>query len=136
MRELKFRLWDGYQMQPVGSITFHTDASYHVNDEFPVNDTEMDKRFGGNKYHLMQFTGLKDRNGMPVYEGDYVTCGFRTGISGILEKKEGEVIYAEGSGTFCIMMPEIGGGSIGWEIARCCHFEVIGNIYQNPDLRK
>jgi uncharacterized phage protein (TIGR01671 family) len=134
--EIKFRLWDGHKMQPVGSITFHTDSSYHVNDEFPVNDIEMEERFGGNKYHLMEFTGLKDKKGKEIYEGDYVACGLRMSINGILQKTEGDVVYSEGSGTFCIMTPDKDGGHLGWEIARFCHFEVIGNIYENPHLLK
>src|SRR5262245_39689182 len=72
MREIKFRLWNGAAMEPVGTLTFHTDGSYHVNDEYPVNDIEMESRFGGNRYHLMQFTGLHDKNGKEIYEWDIV----------------------------------------------------------------
>ena len=129
MREIKFRMWDGHAMQAVGTIKFHTDRSYHVNDEYPVNDATMREKFGGNRYHLMQFTGLKDKNGCDIYEGDVLAHNLPSG----------EHPYA-----VAWMM---GDGFNGWyaviENSNPKHFisleafppcEVIGNICENPEL--
>lgn len=57
MRELKFRMFDGSKMIPVGDITFFADGGYHVNEEFPLPSEQ---------YKLMQFTGLKDKHGTEI----------------------------------------------------------------------
>jgi uncharacterized phage protein (TIGR01671 family) len=64
MREIEFRLWNGESMQQVGAITFFMDGEYNVNDELPV--------VKGGKNILMQYTGLKDKNGKEVFEDDIV----------------------------------------------------------------
>lgn len=77
---------------------------------------------------LMQFTGLKDRNGKPIYENDFVTSK-----SHLPEVMQVEFI----EGAFCMTHPTINGypidinhfyPSIGTDL------EVIGNIYENPSL--
>ena len=54
MREIKFRMWDGYRMTASG-IMFNTSTS---------------ELFSVGNMPIMEYTGLKDKNGEEIYEGD------------------------------------------------------------------
>ena len=81
-------------------------------------------------YVLMQFTGLMDKNGKEIYEGDvgrinipdigYVNCICDWNIGGFRWKKINELqaISANPSTSWSLVVP----------------FEVIGNIYENLEL--
>lgn len=95
------------------------------------------------EWELMQYTGLKDKNGTEIYEGDIVKCrqlqdlGFVTGIvhysSGLRDYGDGELIYDPRYYLDTLMFLTNFGGE------HCCFHkdpEVIGNIYENPELLK
>ena len=73
-------------------------------------------------YDLMQYTGLKDKNGTEIYEGDIIWDAHA--------EIHGKVTFDEG--TFCVE----------WkthiehlfEVVSDYYAEVIGNIYENPEL--
>jgi uncharacterized phage protein (TIGR01671 family) len=67
---------------------------------------------------LMQYTGLKDKNGVEIYEGDIVRFLDIDGVDSVTE-----VEFREGG--FYPFAPDF----IHW-----CNVEVIGNIYENPEL--
>lgn len=69
-------------------------------------------------YHLMQYTGLKDKNGNEIYEGDIVMLG---------GSKEPKVMEFKG-GSFIL-------GHI-YHGTEAYRMEIIGNIYEHPDLLK
>lgn len=125
MREIKFRVWDKsnkimYEKAMVGNFP----------DTVPVVWTDYGCREGW--YHIepkecevMQYTGLKDKNGTEVYEGDVLKVYddfFRNGLDdeyGIIKFDKGRFYL----NTFKNYLNE------SW-----INFEVIGNIYENPEL--
>ncbi len=70
---------------------------------------------------LMQFTGLKDKNGKEIYEGDIVKT---PAMLGEIEYRESEVGFK---------LVEMGNGYYGEDFHLHSPLEVIGNIYENPD---
>lgn len=111
MREIKFRAWDGEQMiesYGVGISKFFEMCNGEYED---FNSTE----------NLMQYTGLKDKNGKEIYEGDIVN------IDGLIVPV---IWYA---GAWMVEYFTIPTKSY------LSHFdeldvEIIGNIYENTEI--
>ena len=116
MREIKFRVWNKTQkvMGTVEKINFVT--GYVVNDSF-VSESEDEEII------LMQYTGLKDKNGKEIYEGDIVENNY---IKWVIDWYEGGVYLKQ-------IGKEYNTWWIGGEYE---HSEVIGNVYENPELIK
>ena len=78
---------------------------------------------------LMQSTGLKDKNGKEIFEGDVVTNGWKRQVVtfGTQEVEEdfGSIRIYRGFNLY------LGGG---YPNAIMSEFEVVGNIYENPEL--
>ena len=131
MREIKFRAWDKEQKKFIyyGVFSLLVDAVEKSQNVMVKNYTEFYERF----IHL-QFTGLKDKNGKEIYEGDVVkNCrGYNPDKNWIVE-----IVCEEGVFTGKI----IEDNDMPWmeeptEIFTGEHAEVIGNIYENPELLK
>ena len=75
---------------------------------------------------LMQSTGLKDKNGKEVFVGDIIKC-----TRGCLHEV---YIEKEYGGTFIGGMPAVYLKGLGEGYAWTEHEEIIGNIYENPEL--
>lgn len=120
-RAIKFRVWDEKrgQMFAVENLIFtHSGGiwiGFHADN--PSRNAAL---FCGEGAVLMQFTGLLDKDGREIYEGDTLTAS--SGFKGVVtwwQDLPGFLIVAEKATEFSSMVGT-------WEI--------IGNIYENPDL--
>ena len=111
VREIKFRAW--------GPNTKHM-WSWEESQGCSI------KGFfnGGGESIQMQFTGLKDKNGKEIYEGDIV-CPDKNNQN---EKTVGSVEWHEQLACFIVRYKD----GTGWK--SFIEMEVIGNIYENPEL--
>ena len=75
---------------------------------------------------IMQSTGLKDKNGKEVFVGDIIKC-----TRGCLHEV---YIEKEYGGTYCGGMPAVYLKGLREGYAWTEHEEIIGNIYENPEL--
>ncbi len=74
--------------------------------------------------HKMQYTGLKDVNGVEIYEGDILRDDIEDEYAAV-EFIDGAFVVGWESGSYqteCLLFDD------------CKHCYVIGNIYQNPEL--
>lgn len=116
MRNLKFRAWSKREevMRDVIAINFHTCRIAYWGEYVEYIHIDFSDVI------LLQYTGLKDKNGKEIYEGDIIEFNW-LGIN------KCEIIFDNGS--FC---PK------GWSYKTLAYpktdIKIIGNIYENPDL--
>lgn len=122
MREYKFRLWDKEKeiMLDVEKIDF--DDCYYGGEMY-VNTTNGSDYWNNELYSLMQYTGLHDKNGKEIYEGDIVKSFF------VDTDEAGNEIYK-----YYIMEVKYDEILCSYNIDKFMNLEVIGNIYDNKEL--
>jgi uncharacterized phage protein (TIGR01671 family) len=124
MRSFRFRAWDKKNkiMLPVccwemGAVGYISTGSY--------DDIDGNEKTGGvvQEYEIMQYTGLEDRNGKRIYEGDIVEASFKQ----YYDHHPRHVLIKYEDGCFCAK-EEIELYNFNSEC------KVVGNIYENPEL--
>jgi uncharacterized phage protein (TIGR01671 family) len=124
MREIKFRAWDktkNVMLDRVLAGCNQDNMSYICNLVW-IEDKKDWLHFDKGCGYIMQYTGLKDKNGKEIYEGDIARGRYNNWIisfeSGCFQGKQSNCVSH--LVPICNMASEM--------------IEVIGNIYENPEL--
>ena len=126
MREIKFRAWDKKLKK---MFEFELEWSKYINHYeipclTPVGVGNPNVENIKNPSDFMQYTGLKDKNGKEIYEGDIVD--FKS-------YPLSEVVYVRDRFTPIYDRSSYDEWEFDfWRISNDC--EVVGNIYENPEL--
>lgn len=115
-REIKFRAWDKKKSMMFRVLA--VDWNYR-NIEVAMIPGQHIHKLNLPDVELMQYTGLKDKNGVEIYEGDILLGGL-------------EVRWFEQDARY--MLFRIGKDKPAIDLVAVKFNEVIGNIYENPDL--
>jgi uncharacterized phage protein (TIGR01671 family) len=142
MREIKFRAWIKKESRMAEVQNLSQNGKSIV-----VDDSDMDgaynRHFGKEKYELMQYTGLKDKNGKEIYEGDIIAgykgdfvhnvigvvkyCGLSFVFEGTTEENRYEISGGKGNNYWRYTVTNS-------SVKELPEIEIIGNIYEHPHL--
>jgi len=120
-RIIKFRVWHKFN----NTMSYNPYTDEYSTEGTPLN-TAIESDFNNDNYsELMQFTGLTDKNGKEIFEGDYIVCLSRNAkVAHPVEWNSKLGAWVGNYGTTYLIAPET------YEI------EVVGNIYENSELLK
>lgn len=130
MREIKFRAWDKYNKRWITN-----DVIFDLRNQEP-SEAIINSSINNEDILLTQYTGLKDKNGKEIYEGDILK-------SVTLDEVHYEPVkFKDGRFYIEVVLPHNKERIIRSTIAhhaidgKLLAHEVVGNIYENPELIK
>lgn len=123
-REIKFRFWNKKDYGSNGD-SFYQPANSMVEWENAKDDLNKWLNFEDENTLAMQFTGLLDKNGLPIFEGDILKSSYTEyGHKVIFENGGFKIKHSE---RCCPPYRTSLSEAEGWQV-------IIGNIYENPEL--
>lgn len=133
MREIKFRAWvkPGELTNHVNGVIADAKPNFYESDCLIERLDLTGKKnfreiFDFDRIELMQYTGLKDKNGVDIYEGDI----YRVPYGGMFK------IYYDAE-TASFLLDSLDGNHTRKRFVADSPYpdgEIIGNIYENPEL--
>jgi len=120
-REIKFRAWDKRKKEMFYDWCIDPDGGWFGDFGEGSEDIAL-KYYKNGEIEVMQYTGLKDKNGKEIYEGDIVQVNGRNQ----------EVFFKDGY----FGWGQQHTGTYSFDPFESEEIEVIGNIYENPELIK
>lgn len=143
-RELKFRIYDTdekqmFYQEDIDYIDINNEIAY-INQDGGGYDYLIDFVYGDGK--LMQYTGLKDKNGKEIYEGDILRCKclkkckLDSCVEKVIQYKNSLIEWWESGCNLGYRLRDSKGKTMMIKPThlRTMEVEVIGNIYENPEL--
>lgn len=127
----KFRAWLKYDKEMKNVLAFDTRGHSFLGIEGPhvTVDGWCDNFEVGKQAVLMQSTGLKDKNGVEIFEGDIVVNQYgNVGYVAYLQQEAGFVVVLKKSDY------RLGHRNTGESYDVTTNHEVIGDIHSNPEL--
>lgn len=137
-RVIKFRAWDGIYKNMIYDFLFPNETHAFSDNRMCITfegqianfkdwnqdyeETEMSAPYG-TRFKLMQYTGLKDKNGKEIYEGDILKDEF---------ERVDLVYWIESEARFTLRQKNR--KTEYFTVVSHLSEEVIGNIYENPEL--
>ena len=130
MREIIFRVWDKYDKIMVYGDNENYNIELSIDGGFSIEKYEVRKPDPKERWYckerkdyiLMQYTGLKDKNGKEIYEGDIFNMIYK-----------GECVSEKN----IVNLADFLGGHY-WTTHKGNSdpiYEIIGNIHENPELK-
>ena len=139
MREIKFRAWHKHWkcMLRVRAMTFNNNETKHPTEVYAVMTIDQDGNLEDNNYPdniiLLQYIGLKDRHGKEICEGDIFNFHSSEEWKGTEPDNPCIVFWSSDLSAFMFYVGKLEMSTL---LPPSDSIEIIGNIYENPDLLK